>query len=211
MTINRQMVAEFFRPTAAALSACAVLAGLSAGFHAIWRGASSAASASAASDASLAAALARASETIRYPAPAFTPEEVIATQLAGLAAPGADGMGILQCFLFASPQNRRQTGPLDHFAQMVRGGEFRHFSNPKATLIGAPVIDGHVAYSVVTLIDQQGTVQAYVWLLQRQTGADIAGCWMTEGVIPVGKSTHLPQAGEEKAAPRARKVHPDVS
>ena len=61
------------------------------------------------------------------PDPARSPAEVIAIQLSALQAndtPEPDA-GIAQTFAFAHPDNRRVTGPLSRFAQMIKGPQYQ--------------------------------------------------------------------------------------
>jgi hypothetical protein len=125
-------------------------------------------------------------DRIVLPAPALTPDEVVRTQLAGLADANADGIGILQCYVFASPGNRRVTGPLDRFGAMVRQGAFSCFASPHATLVGRPDIEGPVAKILVSIIDRQGRMQAFTFILSKQRIEPHQDCWMTEAVIPLG-------------------------
>lgn len=125
-------------------------------------------------------------DQIILPAPGLAPDEVVRTQVAGLADANADGIGILQCYVFASPGNRAVTGPLDRFGAMVRQGVFSCFARPHATLVGRPDIEGPVAKILVSVFDEQGRVQAFTFILSKQKLAPHEDCWMTEGVIPMG-------------------------
>jgi hypothetical protein len=62
-------------------------------------------------------------EDIRTPDPALSPAEVVEIQLTALQAndaPQTDA-GIAQIWVFAHPDNKRMTGPLPRFAQMIKG------------------------------------------------------------------------------------------
>lgn len=148
-------------------------------------------------------------DRIQLPAPELTPDEVVRTQLAGLADPAPHGVGILQCWAFASPGNRRVTGPLDRFGRMVRDGAFACLARPQATLIGRPCIEGDVARVLVTVIDDQQQMQGFQFILSRQKDDPFAGCWMTEAVFPVTslappesppKSSQVRNAGSVRSA-----------
>ena len=56
--------------------------------------------------------------SVVLPRPDLAPGEVVRLQLAGLSDQKADGVGILQCYCFASPANRAVTGPLERFVFM---------------------------------------------------------------------------------------------
>ena len=129
-----------------------------------------------------------------FPDPALTPEKVVETQLAGLADPAANGVGILQCFTLASPANRAATGPLERFGAMVRQGDFVCLSDPQATLVGKPRISGRLARLLVTVLDRDKHLRAFTFILSRQSSEPFRDCWMTEAVYPVTSSLSEPPA-----------------
>lgn len=59
------------------------------------------------------------------PDPALDPADAVRIQVQALAENGADDAGIALTFRFASPDNRRQTGPLERFVAMVKGPVYR--------------------------------------------------------------------------------------
>ncbi|HEX6963149.1 MAG TPA: DUF4864 domain-containing protein [Lacipirellula sp.] len=134
---------------------------------------------------------------IVLPGPALSPDEVVRLQLAGLGNPRSDGIGVLQCFVLASPGNRAATGPLDRFGKMVRRGPFQCLANQRACLVGRPHIVEHTARVIVTIVDQQAQIHAFTFVLARQASPPFADCWMTEAVWP-----SFP-ADEPKATPAA--------
>ena len=121
----------------------------------------------------------------------LSPIEVVDSQLAALQK------GDVQtCFAFASPANKRATGPWQRFELMVR-----------QTPAYAPLV-GCTRYAVVGALptgdqgyrcrvrvwpvggDRQFAVATpvidYDWLLTRQPedAAEHSGCWMVDGVMP---------------------------
>jgi hypothetical protein len=118
------------------------------------------------------------------PRPSLKPEEVVKIQLAGLSNSQPDGVGILQCYCFASPTNRAVTGPLENFGRIVRQGPYRAMAHPRALLIGRPQYGDRVARLLVTVIDEKSQVQAFTFVLARQQDAPFTDCWMTEAVFP---------------------------
>jgi hypothetical protein len=108
-------------------------------------------------------------QRVVLPRPELSPEAVVRLQLAGLSNPKTDGVGILQCYCFAS---------------MVRQGPYLSMAQPRAVLVGRPEVRDRVARLLVTVIDQQSQVQAFTFVLGRQRGAPFEDCWMTEAVFP---------------------------
>ena len=114
----------------------------------------------------------------------LSPEDVVRLQLDGLADPRTDGAGIMQCFLLASPDNRTATGPVEHFAALVRSGPFAAMAHPRSRLVGAAQVEGPLARVLATLLDADAHLQPFVFILRKQTATPFADCWMTEAVLP---------------------------
>ena len=67
------------------------------------------------------------------PDPALSPAEVVAIQLNALQAnEAATDTGITQTWAFAHPDNKRMTGPLPRFAQMIKGPQYRMLLNHRS-------------------------------------------------------------------------------
>ena len=133
------------------------------------------------------AALSANDDVFISPSSQFSAFDVVEIQLLGLKASGQDRMvGIEQVWIFAHPDNKRITGPLERFAGL--------FDNPAyAPLIGhssASITeidrqDG-MARFVVTVLARDGKTYGYNWILralrtagQEQSDDDI---WMTSAV-----------------------------
>lgn len=185
-------IAAFLRPTAIVCAAFAMLAGLGLLAH------------NEPEAEELLAFPPAGTEGLVLPDPLLSPTEVVQLQVDGLAADRADGLGILQCYCFASPANRTVTGPLDRFGAMVRQGPFRGMARPRAVLVGSPQVTGEVARLLVTIVDEASQLRAFTFVLAKQKSAPYAGCWMTEAVFPVNNppppQPELPTAGAPTSA-----------
>jgi len=137
---------------------------------------------------------------IVLPNPDLEPRDVVRLQLAGLSDEKTNGVGILQCFCFASPANRAVTGPLERFGRMVRQGPYYGMARPRAVLIGRPQVQGRVARLLVTVIDERSQVQAFSFVLGRQEAAPFEDCWMTEAVFPALSASEAEQPGTAPSA-----------
>jgi hypothetical protein len=133
------------------------------------------------------------------PKASFTPEEVVKLQLAGLADSRPNGVGILQCYSFASPANREVTGPLERFGRLVRQEPYAALAHPRAVLVGRPELHDRYARLLVSVIDEHWQVQAFSFVLSRQQDPPFAGCWMTEAVFPA----FMPAEEPAEAGPAA--------
>lgn len=133
---------------------------------------------------------------VELPRPSLSPTEVVELQLAGLSDPSPDGVGILQCYCFASPGNKIVTGPLERFGQMVRGGHYQCLSRPRAVLVGESLVRADVARVLVTVLDEHWQVRAFTFVLSKQKEGPCRDCWMTDAVM-----TSLPGSGDEPPTP----------
>ena len=175
-------VVHFLRPTFVALIALALIVGIREVVGVATN--SPSAAAGGATDRGLSGLRDVDLSGIVMPSPSLTPDQVVRLQLAGLGSPRADGVGVLQCFVLASPGNRSATGPLDRFGKMVRRRPFHCLASPRAYLIGQPHIVRRTARVLVTIVDQQEQVHAFTFVLGRQAQRPFADCWMTEAVWP---------------------------
>lgn len=118
------------------------------------------------------------------PSPELTPADVVRIQVEALRQNDEphDDAGIEAAFRFASPANRRATGPLPRFAEMVRRGYADMLGFERAEY-GPLRVEGDRASQWVTLVQADGARSAYVFGLSRQAGGPCDGCWMTDAVV----------------------------
>lgn len=95
--------------------------------------------------------------------------------------------GIATVFQFASPSNRSYTGPLPRFTQMIKRG-FSDMLNHAGARFDPMEVNENTAVQAVWLITSNGTEVGYAFQLRKQPSGEFAGMWMTEGVLPLGKS-----------------------
>jgi hypothetical protein len=128
------------------------------------------------------------------PRPELTPEQVVAYQVAALQHnddPKPDA-GIERAFRFASPSNKKVTGPVENFARIVKGPAYAPLlNNASSSIVGSEEKDDQakIALKVVAADGRQVT---YVFVLSRQHEGEFNQCWMTDGVAPL-------KTGEETA------------
>jgi hypothetical protein len=116
------------------------------------------------------------------------PGLVVAVQVAALGANDRSTAdeGIETTYRFASPENRQFVGSFEDFRQVVRSETYRPLLAYESVTFEAVERSGNVATRVVTVRDANGTASSFEFTLVRQTTAQYDGCWMTEGVAPVG-------------------------
>ena len=127
------------------------------------------------------------------PDPALSPAEVVAIQLDALQTndtPEADA-GIAQTWAFAHPDNKRVTGPLPRFAQMIKGPLYQILLGHRAHEIKeVSATDDQIVFAV-TVTSQTGAVVGYRWSVAKVAGGEHAGAWMTTSVsppLPIGEA-----------------------
>ncbi len=130
-------------------------------------------------------ALAQAAED-KQPSAFLSPEDVVRIQMEALGnndEPYAN-RGIEISFRFASPGNKRFTGPIDRFIAMVHGPVFAPMLNHKsAEYENLRVVGGRAQVDVVLLIEDDRYV-GYRFGLSRQDEPSCDACWMTDSVVP---------------------------
>ena len=93
--------------------------------------------------------------------------------------------GIATVYHFASPGNRRVTGPYPRFLAMIYQG-FPEMLNHLESRFDPIEVSGDIAVQTVWLLTRYGEERGYLFQLGRQQSGEYAGMWMTEAVIPVG-------------------------
>ncbi len=119
------------------------------------------------------------------PRPAYPPEEVVRIQIEALGdndRPHPDA-GIEITFRFASPANRRVTGPLPRFIEMVHNPDYRPMLNHGGARYGKLKREGDQASQTVILKTGDGSRVGYLFQLSRQSEAPYKDCWMTDSVM----------------------------
>lgn len=112
-----------------------------------------------------------------------TPAEVVSIQLQALRhndTPTPDA-GIALVFEFASPPNRRETGPLPRFTTMIREGYPDLLRHRESRLFATVTEDDHVVQPV-EIVSRKGETFRYLFIL-RQYPLPQGKCWLTDGVI----------------------------
>jgi len=126
-------------------------------------------------------------EGVPTPDPSYDPERVVGIQLEALAhnndpIPNA---GIKTAYNFASPANRRQTGPLDRFVRMVEGAQYAPMIDHEDAVRGPLEQQGSRADQQVTLTGTDGRTVTYRFGISKHSGGPLDGCWLTDRVLVV--------------------------
>jgi len=116
----------------------------------------------------------------------YSPEEVVSIQLDGLAENDDpfENAGIGTAYNFASPANRRATGPFDRFVRMVTGPGYAPMVDHVEATTGPMTKRSETAKQRVTLTGPAGRTATYVFGLSKGSTAPVEGCWLTDRVMP---------------------------
>ena len=121
------------------------------------------------------------------PHPSLSPKEVVTIIMKALQnndAPDPDS-GVKVTFNFASPANKRITGPLNRFIVMVKNGVYGSMINHRSVVLEKYIIEGEKARIDVILVSSAGKTFGFRFGLSRQHGNRFDGSWMTDSVQPI--------------------------
>jgi len=119
------------------------------------------------------------------PEPSYGPEQVVQIQLSALATNDDPvvNAGIKTAYNFASPANRRSTGPLPRFVAMVEGRTYAPMIDHVEATTGALERTGPRATQSVTLTGPDGRTMTYEFGLSKQQRGRFEGYWLTDRVL----------------------------
>jgi hypothetical protein len=119
------------------------------------------------------------------PDPSLSPQDVVSIQIEALRIndlPYKD-RGIEVTFNFASPTNKRMTGPIERFKVMVHSPIYEPMINHRDANYENLRVEGEFARLDVILKSIKGEYLGYRFILSRQHGNQYEGSWMTDSVI----------------------------
>lgn len=122
-------------------------------------------------------------KTTAHPTPTLAPSEVTRIQLEALRSNTPINEGIALTFRFASPANKRVTGPLPRFARMLKSPPYDRLLNHTSVDYGPVRIIDDKAYQPIVVTDTEGQKVGFLWILSRQPDGQFKDCWMTDAVI----------------------------
>lgn len=121
---------------------------------------------------------------VQGPDPALAPERVVEIQLDALMnnddpQPNA---GIAQTFALAHPNNKRVTGPLPRFEQMIRTPAYEPLLGHKSHTIERLAGDDARVQFRVEIELPDGNLLQYLWEVAKVTSGPDTGAWLTTRV-----------------------------
>ena len=121
------------------------------------------------------------------PDPKYSPADVVGFQMNALKnnnTPYQDA-GIELTFRFASPQNKKSTGPLERFKLLFKNDDYAPMLNHISLEIGPVNYSEGSADVPIYIISNAGQKILYLFRLDKQDQEPYKNCWMTSGVIRV--------------------------
>lgn len=123
-------------------------------------------------------------DSLPEPSPELSPKEVVRVQVDALGendAPHEDA-GIEAAFNFASPANKRATGPLRRFEGLFDTSAYGPMIDHEGATVSPPQVEGREALVGVILEVGTGERVGYLFRLSKQSGTPHKDCWMTDAV-----------------------------
>ena len=119
-----------------------------------------------------------------YPEPKLKPNDVVRLHLLAMQQNDDSDFGIQVTFRFASPANKKQTGPLKRFIGLVRNPSYRPLLNHTNATFLELTVEEVFAVQDVIITTSNGERIGYRFRLSLQKGTLYPGCWMTDSVTP---------------------------
>ena len=124
---------------------------------------------------------------VPMPDPDDGPEAALRRQLTALADNGdpvADA-GVKTAYNYASPANRRRTGPYERFARMVHSERYAPLVDHVEAVPGPLEEDWNAATRRVTVTGPDGRTRTYEFRLSPAGTGPFRNCWQTDAVVVV--------------------------
>ena len=131
---------------------------------------------------------------LQIPKNSILPVEVVKIQLIGLMNNDQKfkDSGIEQTWNFAHPNNKKNTGPLPNFKQMIKGRSYQMLINHISHTITEVGSSDKWAQFEVIILDKNKIYHKFNWQVEKYTlDGSLKDCWMTTMVsspIPLGSS-----------------------
>ena len=128
-----------------------------------------------------------ASDSIPEPSPELSPREVVRLQVEALGTNDEpfEEAGIEAAFTFASPANKRATGPLARFRTLFDTPAYGPMIDHAGATYSQVQVEGRTAQMGVLLTTDDGEQVGYLFRLSKQTEPPYEECWMTDAVMRV--------------------------
>ena len=121
------------------------------------------------------------------PHPEYSPAEVVSIQMHALKNNNSpyENAGIELTFRFASPENKKSTGPIERFKLLFNNNDYAPMLNYSSLEIGPVKYIQDSANVPIFILSKEGKKILYIFRLDKQTENPYKNCWMTSAVIRI--------------------------
>ena len=121
------------------------------------------------------------------PHPSLSPLDVVKIIMNALQKneEPSNNRGIRVTFKFASPANKKVTGPVERFVKMVTGPVYGKMVDHLGAVYEKIKIKGNSASIDVIIKASSSRFVGFRFLLTKQRDNEFDGTWMTDSVIPI--------------------------
>jgi hypothetical protein len=117
------------------------------------------------------------------PAPNMSFYEVVEIQIDALSRSGDTQFAVETLYRFMDPHRRSAIGSPSALRSMIQRMAFEPLLNPYSLQPGAPTRWGSRAFLPLHVVDLRGYGHTYTFVLIRQDGGDLDGCWLIEDIM----------------------------
>lgn len=110
------------------------------------------------------------------------PIQVVKIQLTGLQNNDLNynDFGIKQTWNFAHPNNKKKTGPLENFTQMIKGNTYGMLINHLESSVSLLENNNDQAQFEVIILDQNKIYHKFLWQVEKyREEGPLKDCWLT--------------------------------
>lgn len=119
------------------------------------------------------------------PVPELSPAEVVLIQLTAFKENNSEDEGIALAYRFASPRNKRITGDVENFANIIRREPYSPILYNADFELGPVENSGSLAFVAVRVDQSDNSSKGYLFVLSLQNGGEYDKCWLTDGVLQI--------------------------
>ena len=122
----------------------------------------------------------------------LTPYDVVKIQLDALKNNDKDDTGIKQTWLFAHPDNKKNTGPYERFRIMIYGNQYRPLLNHSSHKINLIMNTPNKHIFKIEILAKDKQLLFYEWHVQKASEKNCNDCWFTSAVsMPVDQGNTI--------------------
>ena len=120
------------------------------------------------------------------------PYDVVKIQLEALKKNNKEDDGIMQTWLFAHPENKKNTGPYARFRIMIYGNQYRSLLNHSSHKINLLMNTPNKNIFKVEILAKDKKLLFYEWHVEKASEKNCNDCWFTSAVsIPIDQGNTI--------------------